>query len=65
MDMSGEMPRGRAYPPRPLAEPQDSPAPKASGWVSAKHELRSSRKAPSGRCAGCKSAAGEVFSLVA
>ena len=27
--------------------PRDSPAPQASGWVSAKHELRSSRKAPS------------------
>ena len=27
--------------------PKNSPAPQASGWVSAKHELRSSRKAPS------------------
>ena len=30
-----------------MRESADSPAPQASGWVSAKHKLRSSRKAPS------------------
>ena len=40
IDVSGKLPMGIAYPPRPLAEPR------------------------SGRYAGCKSAASEVFGCI-
>ena len=62
-DMSNGKLMASAHPPRPLAELRDSPVAQRSGCSTsnARSLAQQGRKRSSGRYAGCKSAASEVF----